>query len=85
MGACPRCRGGEVILGQKDFGCHRWREGCRFVLRRSVVKGRVLSDAQVRALLTKGYTRPIVVKEDGGRGYKGRLKLQGEKVVVERL
>ncbi len=28
LGTCPKC-GGEVIEGQKGFGCANWREGCR--------------------------------------------------------
>lgn len=29
---CPRCREGEMIRGQRAWGCNRWREGCRFVV-----------------------------------------------------
>lgn len=84
LGTCPRCRRGKVILGSKDFGCDRWRDGCRFILRRAVVEGRKLSDAQAKALFKTGHTRPITIK-DGQQSYKGRLKMRGEKVVVERL
>lgn len=84
LGSCPRCRRGQVILGQKDFGCDRWRDGCRFILRRGVVEGRKLSDAQAKALFKTGHTRPITIK-NGGQSYKARLKMQGERVVVQKL
>jgi DNA topoisomerase III len=84
LGPCPRCRRGSVILGQKDFGCHRWRDGCRFILRRQAVPGRTLTEHQVKGLLSKGHTRALTIKSGSG-SYKGRLKLQGEKVIIERL
>ena len=29
---CPLCRKGQIILGQRGWGCGRWREGCTLVL-----------------------------------------------------
>jgi len=29
---CPRCKEGEMIQGQRGWGCNRWRQGCQFVL-----------------------------------------------------
>ncbi len=29
---CPLCKEGQIILGQRGWGCGRWREGCNFVL-----------------------------------------------------
>jgi DNA topoisomerase-3 len=51
LGSCPRC-GADVIEGKRDFGCSRWREGCRFVLRREA-EGTELSTEQVRELLQR--------------------------------
>lgn len=28
---CPSCRQGEVIAGGRNWGCSRWREGCRWM------------------------------------------------------
>ena len=29
---CPMCKVGEMIQGQRGWGCQRWREGCQFVI-----------------------------------------------------
>lgn len=84
LGPCPRCKTGTVIVGQRDYGCGRWREGCRFVLRRAAPYGRTLSEAQAKGLLDKGRTRPLTLKS-GGSSFKGRFILQGESLSLERI
>lgn len=64
LGRCPKC-GGEVIEGKKGFGCSRWREGCRFVLWKTPICGKVLTPHQVKSLLKKGKT-PLI------KGFKGK-------------
>ena len=29
---CPKCNQGQIIEGQRGFGCNRYREGCAFVV-----------------------------------------------------
>ncbi len=66
---CPVCGRIGLVEGRRAWGCARWREGCTFVL--PFLHGeRRLSEAQVRDLLGRGCTRPLV---DGGR--RGRLRL----------
>ncbi len=66
---CPVCGRVGLVEGRRAWGCARWREGCTFVL--PFLHGeRRLSEAQVRDLLGRGCTRPLV---DGGR--RGRLRL----------
>jgi len=64
LGTCPKC-GGEVIEGQKGFGCASWREGCRFVLWKTSICGKVLTPNQIRSLLKKGKT-PLI------KGFKSK-------------
>ncbi|AFQ43635.1 type IA DNA topoisomerase [Desulfosporosinus meridiei] len=64
LGNCPKC-GGEIIEGQKGFGCSNWREGCRFVLWKTPICGKVLTVNQVKSLLKKGRT-PLI------KGFKSK-------------
>jgi len=54
-----------VIEGQKGFGCARWREGCRFVLWKTPICGKVLTPNQIKSLLKKGKT-PLI------KGFKSK-------------
>ncbi|TGE31616.1 type IA DNA topoisomerase [Desulfosporosinus sp. Sb-LF] len=65
LGICPKC-GGDVIEGQKGFGCASWREGCRFVVWKSPIYGKVLTPNQIKSLLKKGKT-PLI------KGFKSKL------------
>jgi DNA topoisomerase-3 len=58
LGICPKC-GGEVIEGQKGFGCASWRNGCRFVIWKDPICGKVLTANQIKSLLNKGKT-PLI-------------------------
>ncbi|HBV89273.1 MAG TPA: type IA DNA topoisomerase [Desulfosporosinus sp.] len=73
LGNCPRC-GGEVIEGQKGFGCSNWREGCRFVLWKTPICGKVLTPNQIKSLLKKGKT-PLIkgFKSKSGQSFSAYL------------
>lgn len=53
---CPLCGAGELLVGNRAWGCTRWREGCRMTVP-FVVEGRPVTDAQLRDLVTRGVTR----------------------------
>ena len=72
--ACPRCRAGRLVAGNRGWGCSRWREGCTFVIW-FFVAGRRLSDAEVGDLVSKGKTRRRKWKAVGGAEINGRLVL----------
>ena len=72
--ACPRCRAGRLVAGNRGWGCSRWREGCTFVIG-FFVAGRRLSDAEVGDLVSKGKTRRRKWKAVGGAEINGRLVL----------
>lgn len=80
LGACPRCRKGEIIAGRRAWGCSRWREGCEFVLPFSMA-GRELSEGEARRLLTQGRLGPLRgLNIEGGLGTlvlkQGRVELE---------
>lgn len=70
LGICPRC-GGEIIEGEKGFGCTRWREGCSFVVWKTPICGKVLTRNQLKSLLKKGKT-PLIkgFKSKSGKSFK---------------
>jgi DNA topoisomerase-3 len=66
IAACPRpgC-GGSIFMGRKGYGCSHYKEGCKFVIWKENY-GRMLTDAQVKALIEKGKTAKLkLVLEDG--------------------
>jgi len=73
LGTCPKC-GGEVIEGQKGFGCASWREGCRFVVWKTPICGKVLTPNQIKSLLKKGKT-PLIkgFKSKSGKSFAAYL------------
>ncbi|OLN29609.1 type IA DNA topoisomerase [Desulfosporosinus metallidurans] len=73
LGTCPKC-GGDVIEGQKGFGCARWREGCRFVLWKTPICGKELTPNQIKSLLKKGKT-PLIkgFKSKSGKSFAAYL------------
>ncbi|MFZ3131467.1 MAG: DNA topoisomerase 3 [Desulfosporosinus sp.] len=73
LGTCPKC-GGEVIEGQKGFGCAGWREGCRFVLWKTPICGKSLTPNQIKSLLKKGKT-PLIkgFKSKSGKSFSAYL------------
>jgi len=64
LGLCPKC-GGDVIEGQKGYGCASWRNGCRFVVWKEPICGKVLTPNQMKSLLKKGKT-PLI------KGFKSK-------------
>ena len=83
VGQCPLC-GSDVFAGDKAYCCVRWRQGCRFAVKR-VIGQKTIPVAMVRVLLKDGVT-PYIQKfksRDGNR-FDARLKLEeGGKVVFD--
>jgi len=71
--ACPRCRTGTLIAGNRGWGCGRYREGCRFVIW-FLTAGRKLTVAQLTDLVTRGKTRKATFAPRG-TDVDGRLVL----------
>jgi DNA topoisomerase III len=58
LGTCPAC-GGSIIEGKKGYGCQSWRQGCKFVVWKTPICGKVLTKTQIKSLLKKGKTALI--------------------------
>ncbi len=73
LGACPRC-GGDVIEGQKGYGCSNWKEGCSFVVWKNEICGKKLTSTQIKSLLKKGKT-PLIkgFKSKNGKSFSALL------------
>ena len=75
---CPKCRQGQIIEGQRGFGCNRYREGCDFVVWKEMA-GKKLTAKQIHALIAKGKTGVIKgFKSKKGRKFDARLQLGPE-------
>ncbi len=83
VGACPVC-GKNVIRGKYDFGCMGYKDGCGFRISGEICSRSIsLTDAQL--LLHNGIT-PLLdgfVSSKSGKTFKGRLKIDGDRVVFD--
>jgi DNA topoisomerase-3 len=68
IGSCPLC-GAPVYENQKAFTCSHWKEGCQFVVWKTIL-GKKLTRAQVRKLLEEGKTEKLY----GFRSRKSKKK-----------
>ncbi|MBP1995289.1 DNA topoisomerase 3 [Paenibacillus eucommiae] len=76
LAGCPRpgC-GGSIFMGRKGYGCSHYKEGCKFVIWKESY-GRMLTDAQVKALIEKGKTGKLKLKLEDESVMDGRLILK---------
>lgn len=74
IGKCPLC-GGDVIEGQKGYGCSKWKEGCKFVIWKKIA-GSKISDRTAKELLTNGQTfKKLKFTSKAGKKFEAGLKL----------
>mgnify|MGYP005712864381 FL=1 len=72
---CPKCNQGQIIEGQRGFGCNRYREGCDFVVWKEMA-GKKLTEKQIQTLIARGKTSLINgFKSRKGSKFDARLKL----------
>ena len=82
IGKCPVC-GGDIIGGRMGYGCSKYKEGCKFVIWKSICK-RPISIMHAKALLEKGQTDRIYgfLTKNNSR-FSAILKLDGDRVVFD--
>lgn len=75
IGVCPNC-GGNIIKNKfGNYSCDNWKNGCRYTIYKDV-SGKNLTEANVRDLLSKGYTREISgFKSKAGKAFSAKLTL----------
>ena len=71
---CPKCDQGQIIEGQRGFGCNHYREGCDFVVWKELA-GKKLTEKQIQTLIARGKTGLIKgFKSRTGGKFDARLK-----------
>ncbi len=78
LGACPTC-GGDIVVGSKAFGCSNWRNGCKFVIWKTMA-GKEIPVEVAQELLSSGTTETIGgFKSKAGKEFEAKLKItEGE-------
>ncbi len=72
---CPVCGQGAILVGNRAWGCARWKDGCRFVVP-FTLGAKPVTDAQLRDLVEKGHSRVASFEVDG-KVQRARLRLDG--------
>lgn len=78
LGTCPKCEQGEILENKKGFGCNRFRDGCDFVIWKTVAKKK-MTQKQVGDLLAKGRTGEIKgFTSKAGKKFAASLKMSAD-------
>lgn len=79
LGICPAC-GGTISETKKGYGCSNWRNGCKFVIWKTIAKKNI-SKTTVKKLLASGETAVLNgFKAKSGKLFSAKLKLEGNDV-----
>ena len=78
---CPKCRQGDVIRGNRGWGCTRWRQGCRFVVTFQQ-NGVTVPDDEADRLFRRGQTRLFTRRPSDGRKVRLVLDLDADGNVI---
>lgn len=75
--ACPKCKQGKMIKGNKAYGCSEYKNGCTFLLP-FVFHEKQLTEAQVSSLIKSGKTSVIKGFVKAGAETEGLIKLDAD-------
>lgn len=83
FGVCPACGKGEIIEGNRGFGCNRFREGCSYVVWKEF-QGKTLSQSAINLLIAGKPTRIMkgFLLEDGSE-VAGKIAMKQDKTGIE--
>ena len=82
LGACPVCAG-DVVVGKKAYGCSNWKNGCRFVVWKTIAQREITTDI-VQQLLTAKITGTLTgFMSKAGKPFEAKLKVVGGEVKLE--
>lgn len=80
IGNCPVCHK-PMREGQKNFYCSGYKEGCQFVIWKTI-SGKILTTAQIKQLLNKGKTGKIKgFKSKKGNSFEAALYIKEDKSI----
>ena len=79
LGACPVCAG-DVVVGKKAYGCSNWKNGCRFVVWKTIAQKEITPD-MVQQLLQSQVTDTLTgFTSKAGKTFDAKLKVIGGEV-----
>ena len=79
LGPCPVCAG-DVVVGKKAYGCSNWKNGCSFVVWKTIAKKEITPDI-AQQLLTIGQTELLPgFTSKAGKLFDAKLKVIGGEV-----
>ncbi|HAV12677.1 MAG TPA: DNA topoisomerase III [Opitutae bacterium] len=79
IGPCPVC-GGDVVEGAKAYGCSNWRNGCKFVVWKTMAQRQIALD-EVKQVLEGGTSGVLKgFKSKAGKDFDAKLKVVGHEV-----
>ncbi len=79
IGSCPVCAG-DVVVGKKAYGCSNWRNGCSFVVWKTIAQKEITLDI-AQALLTEQVTPSLSgFVSKAGKPFEAKLKVVGGEV-----
>lgn len=74
LGDCPTC-GGDIIVGKKAYGCSNWRNGCKFVIWKTMAQKDIPLEV-AQQLLKTGTTDTLTgFKSKAGKDFDAKLKV----------
>lgn len=80
LGKCPKCNNGNIVENKKGYGCDRWKEGCNFIIWKTIVNKNI-TKTNVKDLLNKGETSEIKdFKSKSGKTFSSKLTLNDGKI-----
>lgn len=79
LGPCPVCAG-DVVVGKKAYGCSNWRNGCKFVVWKTIAQ-KEIGIVVVQALLKDQITEVLPgFTSKAGKLFDAKLKVVGGEV-----
>ena len=74
LGPCPVCAG-DVVVGKKAYGCSNWKNGCSFVVWKTIAKKEITPDI-AQQLLTTGESELLSgFTSKAGKLFDAKLKV----------
>ncbi|KRP36316.1 MAG: DNA topoisomerase III [Opitutaceae bacterium BACL24 MAG-120322-bin51] len=74
LGVCPTC-GGDIVAGAKTYGCSNWRNGCKFVIWKTMAQRQIPLEV-AQQLLSAGTTETLSgFKSKAGKDFEAKLKV----------
>lgn len=79
LGTCPVCSG-DVVVGKKAYGCSNWRNGCRFVVWKTMAQKEI--PVNIVQQLLKDQISDVVTgfTSKAGKPFDAKLKVVGGEV-----